>query len=75
METNTVIYWVRSSGLNGKDRVAMYFKGRWDRACDDGARGDVKARPVSLGPGPFTATYAPDDFEDEQGRPLFRRKF
>jgi hypothetical protein len=30
-----VIYWVRSSGASGKDRVPMYYKGRCDRA-DEG---------------------------------------
>jgi len=65
-----VIYWVRSCGASGKDRVPMFFKGQWGRNCADGMRGDVKARPVSLGPGEFTATYNPDDFENEDGTPV-----
>ena len=71
MKHDTVIYWVRSVGTDGKDRVPMFFKGRWDRNCEDGMRGDVRARPIHLGPGEFTATYNPDDFEDEAGAPLF----
>lgn len=70
MTIDTVIYWVRSIGPNGKDRVPMLYKGRWTRDCADGARGDVKARPVSLGPGEFTATYGPDAFEHEDGSPV-----
>jgi hypothetical protein len=62
-----IIYWVRSIGPDGKDRVPMYFKGRWTRNCADGMAGDIKARPVSLGPGEFTATYGARDFEYENG--------
>ena len=62
-----VIYWVRSVGPDGKDRVPMYYKGRCDRS-DEGQRGyDIKARPVSLGEGPYTATYGGSDFELEDG--------
>jgi hypothetical protein len=62
-----VIYWVRSSGASGKDRVPMYYKGRCDRA-DEGQRGyDIKGRPVSLGEGEYTATYGGGDFEYEDG--------
>jgi hypothetical protein len=68
-----VIYWVRSVGASGKDRIPMYFKGRWDRDCADGCRGDVRGRPVSLGPGEFTGTFNPDDFELEDGSPAFKR--
>lgn len=49
----------------------MFFKGRWERNNDNGLRGDVRARPVSLGQGEFTATYNPDDFEDEAGNKIF----
>jgi hypothetical protein len=67
--TDRVIYWVRSVGPSGKERVAMFYKGRWGATCPDGSHGDVRARPVSLGPGPFTGTYAPDAFENEDGSP------
>ena len=63
LKINDVILWVRSIGPSGKDTVPMFYKGRWARNCEDGMAGDVKARPVSLGPGEFTATYNPDDFE------------
>lgn len=64
---DTVIYWVRSTGPDGKDRVAMYFKGFCNRA-DEGERGfDIQARPVDLGPGPYVATYGGSDFEQEDG--------
>jgi hypothetical protein len=64
-----VIYWVRSVGINGKDRVPMFYKGKCDRS-DEGRVGyDVKARPVSLGEGEYTATYGGGDFETEDGRP------
>lgn len=66
-----VIYWVASVGPGGKERVPMYFKGRLTRDTDEGSRGDVKARPVRLGPGPYVAVYGGDAFEDEAGRPLF----
>ncbi len=63
-----VIYWVRSIGPDGKDRVPMYYKGRCDRS-DEGIVGrDIKARPVSLGEGDYTATYGGGDFEDESGK-------
>lgn len=71
IKMNDVIYWVRSTGPGGKDRVPMYYKGRWARDCEDGLKGDVKARPTHLGDGPFTATYAPSDFETEEGSPVF----
>ncbi len=70
MEIGTVIYWVRSQGPDGKERIPMYFKGTWGRDCADGFKGDVKARPVRLGNGPFTATYNPYDFETEDGNPV-----
>jgi hypothetical protein len=70
MQQNTVIYWVSSVGPSGKERVPMFFKGRWGRNCDDGQKGDVRARPTSLGPGEFTATYNPDSFEMEDGTPI-----
>ena len=60
---NTIINWVRSEGPRGKELIPMYYKGQWKHSCEDGRMGDVKARPVSLGPGPFTATYNPDAFE------------
>jgi hypothetical protein len=69
---NDVIYWVRSIGPGAaKDRVAMYFKGQKQRNDDEGIRGDVMARPVSLGDGEYTATYGRSDFEDEGGTALF----
>jgi hypothetical protein len=71
MAIDTIIYWVRSVGPGGKDRVPVYFKGRWAHTCADGQRGDVKARPVKLGVGQFTATYAPDAFEYEDGEPVW----
>lgn len=67
MLLDAVIYWVRSTGPDGKDRIPMLYKGRWARDCEDGKRGDVRARPLCLGPGEFTATYGPDDFEYEDG--------
>ena len=70
MNFDTVIYWVRSIGPSGKDRVPMYFKGTWTRDCADGLKGDVKARPIKLGPGAFTATYNPNDFETKDGAPI-----
>lgn len=72
MKLNQVIYWVRSSGPDGKDRVPMFYKGRCDRR-DEGAVGfDIKARPVSLGVGDYTATYGGSDFEREDGTPINR---
>ena len=70
LRLNDVVYWVRSSGLGGKDRVPMYYKGRCDRS-DEGQRGyDIKGRPVSLGEGDYTATYGGSDFEYEDGTPV-----
>lgn len=70
MKLNTVIYWVRSIGPAGKDRVAMYYRGRCNRA-DEGEIGyDIKARPVRLGEGAYTATYGGDTFEDKDGNPI-----
>ncbi len=65
-----VIYWIQSVGLKGKERVPMYFKGRWARDCEDGSAGDVKVRPVRLGEGPFTMTVSPDCCENEDGSPV-----
>jgi hypothetical protein len=62
----TVLYWNR-----GDERIPVYFKGRWARDCEDGRRGDVRARPVHLGQGPFTVTYAADCMELEDGTPAF----
>lgn len=62
---DTVVYWNR-----GDKRIPVYFKGRWDRNCEDGMRGDVKARPINLGPGEFTVTYGASDVEDEAGNTL-----
>jgi hypothetical protein len=67
MSTDTIIYWVRSIGPDGKDRVPMYFKGVLTRKTDEGHPGDIQARPVHLGSGEYTATYGADDFEDENG--------
>jgi len=62
LKKNDVIYWVRSTGFGGDDLVPMYFKGRLTRDTDEGSRGDIQARPVHLGPGPYVATYGADDF-------------
>lgn len=68
-----LIYWVRSIGPGKKtDLVPMYFCGRLTRDTDEGARGDVKARPEKLGPGDYTAVYGAGDFLDKDGRPIFR---
>lgn len=73
MRADTIIYWIRSIAAGGaKDRVPMYFKGRLGRDTDEGSRGDIQARPVSLGPGPYTATYGGGDFETEEGTPIGR---
>jgi hypothetical protein len=65
MKMNQIIYWVRSVGPDGTDRVPMYYKGRCDRA-DEGQVGfDVKCRPVSLGPGEYTVTVGGDAIEEE----------
>ena len=69
--TPPIVYWVRSVGPEGKDRVAMYYKGVLRRDSDEGMRGDLRARPVSLGDGPYTAVYGRYDFEHEDGSPLF----
>lgn len=70
MKLNTVIYWVRSIGPTGKDRVAMYYRGRCSRS-DEGEIGyDIKARPVRLGKGAYTAVYGGGDFETKDGTPL-----
>lgn len=58
-----IVFWVRSVGPgDSKDRVPMYYKGR----CRDHSEGevgfDIRARPVTLGLGPYTATYGEDDF-------------
>lgn len=63
LKQGAIINWIRSEGPTGKDIVPMYYKGRWNRDCADGMCGDIKARPVSLGPGKFTATYNPEAFE------------
>lgn len=61
VKQNDVIVWIR--GIGPGNAVPMFFKGRWAKDCADGTRGDIKARPVSLGQGEFTATYSPDAFE------------
>lgn len=66
-----IVYWVRSIGPDGKDRVAMYYKGVLRSDSDEGSAGDVRARPVSLGDGPYTGTYGRYDFEHKDGTPLF----
>lgn len=67
IKLNTVIYWVRSVGPGGKDRVPMYYRGRCSRA-DEGAIGhDIKARPTRLGKGAYTAVYGGGDFEYQDG--------
>ena len=70
MEIGTIINWVRSTGPDGKEVIPMYYCGRWNRDCADGLKGDIKARPVKLGPGEFTATYGPSDFETTDGQPI-----
>lgn len=68
---NTVIYWVRSVGPQGKERVPMYFLGQLRRNTDEGNVCDVKARPVALGKtGNYTAVYGAGDFEQEDGTPI-----
>jgi len=62
-----LIYWVRSIGAGGKDRVPMLYKGVLRRDTDEGMAGDIKARPASLGPGEYTAVYGGDAFELEDG--------
>ena len=74
MDINHIIYWVRSYGPDGKDRVPMFFKGLLRRDSDEGSAGDVKARPVELGPGPYTAVYGSDAFEWKNGQPIDFRK-
>jgi hypothetical protein len=70
MPPDAIIFWVRSIGPKGKDRIPMYYKGRCDRR-DEGKVGyDIKGRPVSLGPGEYTGTYGGSDFEYEDGRPI-----
>lgn len=64
-----IIYWIRSQGPSGKDRVPMYFKGLCNRADEGRVRFDIKARPVSLGEGEYTGTYGGSDFENEAGEP------
>jgi hypothetical protein len=72
MRLDAIIFWVRSVGPSGKDRIPMYFKGLCDRR-DEGQVGyDVKGRPVSLGTGEYTGTYGGGDFEYEDGRPIRR---
>jgi len=67
LQKDAIIYWVRSIGPDGKDRVPMYYKGKCNRR-DEGEVGyDIKARPVHLGPGDYTATYGGDAFEHEDG--------
>jgi hypothetical protein len=41
----------------------MYYKGRCDRADEGRVGRDIKARPVRLGPGEYTATYGALDFK------------
>jgi hypothetical protein len=65
-----VIYWVRSVGPSGKDRVAMLYKGVLRRDTDEGMAGDIKARPAHLGPGPYTGVFGSDAFELEDGTPF-----
>ncbi len=67
MATNRVIYWVRSEGVGGKDRVPMYFKGVCRRADEGWVGKDIRARPVSMGEGEYTATFGWDAFELEDG--------
>lgn len=71
MQIDSVIYWLRSIGPDGKDRVPMYFKGKLPRSGDEGRRGDIRARPISLGLGEYTGVFAPDDFEAEDGSKVF----
>lgn len=73
LNNDDVIYWVRSTFRGVKERVPMFYKGRWERDCENGAKGDVKVRPVSLGPGEFTTTINPDDCETVDGKPAFRK--
>lgn len=68
LKINQIIYWVRSVYAGGeKDLVPVYYKERCYRA-DEGEVGyDIKARPVSLGEGDYTATYGGGAFELEDG--------
>lgn len=69
---NDVIYWIRSEGPGDKrDLVRMYFKGRLTRATDEGRRGDIKARHTDMGPGDYTAVYAPSDFLNATGEHIW----
>ena len=70
MKIDTIIYWVRSSGPEGKDRVPMYYKGRCDARDEGRIYHDIKARPVSLGPGKYTGVYGETDFEYEDDTPV-----
>lgn len=71
MKLNTVIYWVRSIGPEGKDRVPMYYRGMCNKASEGAIGEDVKARPVRLGKGAYTAVYGGGDFEDKEGNSLY----
>jgi hypothetical protein len=74
MKENTLIYWVRGTGGGQPDDlVPMYFKGQLRRNTDEGSVGDVQARPVHLGHGPYTATYGADDFVDKFGKRIHFR--
>lgn len=66
-----IVYWVRSIGPNGKDRVPMVYKGRCRRS-DEGIVGvDVRLRPQFLGDGDYTVVVNPDDCENEDGTSAF----
>jgi hypothetical protein len=58
-----IIYWVRSWGSDGDELVPMYYKGRCDRRDEGRVGHDIKARPVTLGLGEYTATYGALDFK------------
>lgn len=70
MKLNTVIYWVRSNGPAGKDRVPMYFRGRCRRASEGEVGYDVQARPTRLGVGRYVGVYGGGDFEDRDGNAI-----
>ncbi len=71
-EIGDVIYWERSVGPgDARDLVPVFFKGRLTRDTDEGMRGDVRARPKSLGPGEYTAVYAADTFINATGERIW----
>jgi len=58
-------FWIRSIGKNGADKVPVFIYGPTTRPDEGWVGHDLRLRPQSLGPGPYTFVVNPESVEYE----------